>query len=308
VAIFFFNTTSVGRSDGRTAIGAAAYRAGERLRDERTGKLYNYASRQDVLHKEITLPSHFAGDAASWARDRATLWNAAEYAESRGNARVAREYLLALPHELNAQQRVHLTRALSREIADRYGVAVDAAIHAPRAAGDARNFHVHLLATTRELTRTGLGSKAGSELSGRQRFERGLGRYDDELRALRGRTATLVNSELQAAQVAVRVDHRTLAEQGIERESRARLPWGAYRAEARGLRSAIAERVREKYRARVAARTQSAGLQSLEDIRRQARENWLQMRAGATMAAMPETGKSAASGLARQGPDNDHAL
>ena len=55
----------------RTATGAAAYRAGERLRDERTGELYNYSRRQDVLHKEIVLPSLVAGNAPGWSLDSA---------------------------------------------------------------------------------------------------------------------------------------------------------------------------------------------------------------------------------------------
>ena len=274
MAIFFFRTSSVGRSTGRTAIGAAAYRAGERLRDERSGKLYNYSSRQDVLHQEITLPSQYSADTVGWARDRATLWNAAEHAESRRDSRVAREFLLNLPYELNDEQRLHLTRALAREIADRYGVAVDAAVHAPRPQGDPRNFHAHLLATTREVTAAGFGHKVGLDMNGSRRHERGLPSGADELRAIRASAALLINQELQAANVASRVDHRTLAAQGVAREPKVRLPWGAYRAEARGLHSEIAERVRAKYRARVQVRTPP----SLEEIRRQAREEWLQMR------------------------------
>jgi len=295
VAIFLFRTSSVGRSAGRTAVGAAAYRAGERLRDERSGQLYNYSGRQDVLHREITLPAQFSAGSVGWAGDRATLWNAAEYAEGRRDSRVAREYLLALPHELTDEQRVHLTRTLAREISDRYGVAVDAAIHAPRANGDSRNFHAHLLATTREVTAAGLGDKAGLDMQGSRRYERGLLSGIDELRALRASAALVINRELQAANIASRVDHRTLAAQGIAREPRVWLPWGAYRAEARGLSSDIADRVRTKYRARVQARTPA----SLEDIRKQAREDWLQMRAAEKPAPASARDKNA---------DHDFAL
>lgn len=295
MAIFLFRTSSVGRSAGRTAIGAAAYRAGERLRDERSGKLYNYSDRRDVLYREISLPSQFSAGAVSWARNRRTLWNAAELAEGRRDSRVAREFLLALPHELNDQQRVHLTRALSREISDRYGVAVDAAIHAPRPNGDPRNVHAHLLTTTREVTAAGLGDKVGLDMNGSRRYERGLPSGRDELCALRASAALLINRELQAANIASRVDHRSLAAQGIMREPRAHLPWGAYRAEARGLHSDIAERVRAKYRARVQARSPA----SLEDIRRQAREDWLQMRAVEKPVPAPAHAK---------GADHDFAL
>ena len=320
MAIFFLNVTSVGRTAGRTATGAAAYRAGERLRDERTGMLYNYASRRDVLHSEITLPSHFSSSEAAWARDRSTLWNTAEHAEVRRDSRVAREYMLALPNELNAEQRVGLTRSLSRDLADRYGVAIDAAIHAPRAHGDARNFHVHLLATTREITATGLGPKTGLDMNSSQRKIRGLVNNRDEFLALRERTATLVNDALEAAQVTVRVDHCSLAAQGIDREPRARLPWGAYMAEKRGLHSEIAARVREKYRVRIQAKAQGTAHgtapalppvvapTSMEDVRRQARENWLQLRAAPAPALEPTPVKSADQSLTRLGPDCDFGL
>jgi ATP-dependent exoDNAse (exonuclease V) alpha subunit len=110
-----------GRAGGSSAASAAAYRAGERIRDERTGRTYDHSERQDVLHKEIVLPGRFADEDMAWARDRASLWNAAESAETRKNARVAREYLVALPVELSPPQRLELVRAFSQELSDRYG-------------------------------------------------------------------------------------------------------------------------------------------------------------------------------------------
>ncbi|HLQ13016.1 MAG TPA: MobA/MobL family protein [Steroidobacteraceae bacterium] len=298
------HVSPISRGAGRTATGAAAYRAGERLRDERTGELYNYTGRQDVLHKEIVLPSRVVENAPAWSLDREQLWNAAERAESRRDSRVAREYLVALPHELNPDQHIALAGALSREIAERYGVVVDSAIHAPRAGGDPRNFHLHLLTTTREITAAGLGGKTGLDLGITQRHERGLVNSIQEFGALRARTAELVNEALQAANLLVRVDHRTLAAQGISREPQAHLPWGAWRDEKRGLYSEIAERVRGRYRERVEARSvksHSADAQSteagigegqvlparssLEDIQRRAREDWLQLRAAQGQAS-----------------------
>ena len=297
MAFFMMQVIPIARTAGRTATGAAAYRAGERLRDERTGALYNHSRRRDVLHKEIVLPARVAGNAPAWSLDRGQLWNAAERAETRRNARVAREFLFSIPHELDPEQRIALTRALSREIAERYGVVVDSALHAPRAGGDPRNFHAHLLATTREITPAGLGGKTGLDLGITQRHERGLVNSIEEFRTLRARSAELVNEALQAAQLQVRVDHRTLAAQGLLREPQAHLPWGAWQEEQRGRYSAIAESVRERYRARAhsrAATSRSAEPQaaepeiaaeraptaqpSLEEIRRQAREDWLRLR------------------------------
>src|SRR3984885_15473656 len=182
MAVYFLNMKTFGRSGGTSAASAAAYRAGERIRDERTGKTYDHSERQDVMHKEIVLPSRFADEDMAWARDRANLWNAAESAETRKNARVAREYLVALPVELSPPQRLELVRSFSQELSDRYGFAVDFVVHAPRdfPGSDPRNFHAHLLATTREVTVEGLGAKTIAELNGSQRFELGLPRAMQE--------------------------------------------------------------------------------------------------------------------------------
>src|SRR5271168_1648472 len=132
MALYFLNMKTFGRSDGASAPSAAAYRSGERIRDERTGRTYDHTDRQDVLHKEILLPARFAGADMSWATDRSTLWNAAEVAEKRKDARVAREYMIALPVELTHSQRVDVARGFAQELAERYGFAVDAVVHAPR--------------------------------------------------------------------------------------------------------------------------------------------------------------------------------
>src|SRR5471032_939916 len=83
------------------------------------------------------------------------------------NARVAREYLVALPVELSPRQRLSLVRGFSQKLTDRYGFAVDFAIHAPRdfPGSDPRNFHAHLLTTTREVKVEGLGAKTTLDMN-----------------------------------------------------------------------------------------------------------------------------------------------
>src|SRR5579862_9892043 len=203
--------SSVARGAGRRATAAAAYRAGERLRDERTGELFNYSQRRDVLHTEVFLPSALEGLPLPWARSRERLWNTAEHAERGYRARVAREYQLSLPPELGAAQRVALARTFARELTERYRVAVDLAVHQPRAGGDPRNFHAHLLTTTREVAAAGLGAKAGLDLTPVERRRRGLPDHGQEYRLLRERWATLVNEALREAHSSARVDHRSLA-------------------------------------------------------------------------------------------------
>jgi len=309
VAVYFLNLKTFGRANGSSAVSAAAYRAGERIRDERSGKTYDHSDRQDVMYKEIILPRQFAADDMSWATDRSTLWNAAESAETRTNARVAREYLVALPVELSPEQRLGLVKGFSQELADRYRFAVDCAIHAPRdfPGSDPRNFHAHLLATTREVTTEGLGAKTTLEWNDGSRREAGLGPAINELLHVRRRWAAATNEVLQEAHIQARIDHRTLRAQGIDREPQPFIPRIALEMERRGYRSDLAERLRDEYEARVAARLQRsaardaipAAPQSLEEIRRQARESWLQMRRAHAESAPRE--------LAERAKDDDLA-
>ncbi|MGH8290927.1 MAG: MobQ family relaxase [Steroidobacteraceae bacterium] len=321
MAIFHMDIKPVARGTGRTATAAAAYRAGERIRDERTGALYNHSKREDVLHKEIFLPSNLDRPDAGmeWARDRSKLWNTAEKAERQTNARVAREYGVALPAELKADQRVALARTFSREIADRYHVAVDLAIHAPRPEGDPRNFHAHLLATTREVTPEGLGPKTGLDMAGATRSELGLPPSRQEFRTLRARWAELTNEALRQANIEARVDHRTLEAQGIDREPGPQIPIAALKRERRGELSEVAGRIRERYRQRVAARNakraekgadqaterfadgaaaepesrrQSPPPQDMDARRRQAVEDWLKYHASPEGTARPPGAES----------------
>jgi ATP-dependent exoDNAse (exonuclease V) alpha subunit len=256
MAIFRIEISSVARGTGRRATAAAAYRAGERIRDERSGDLHNYRHRRDVSHTEIFLPSQLEN--AAWARNRERLWNTAEHAEKRHNARVAREYQVLLPFELNRTQRLALARALSQEIAERYKVAVDLAVHDPRPGADPRHFHAHLLTTTREVTPTGLGAKAGLDMHAVERRRHELPDHRQEYLHLRERWATLTNEALREAHLDARVDHRSLAAQGIDREPQPAIPIMHLKMEQRGLHSSVAERLRAEYRERVRFRLERA--------------------------------------------------
>jgi hypothetical protein len=318
MAVYFLTIKTFGRAANSSAVSAAAYRSGERLHDERTGKTYDHSARQDVMHKEIVLPSRFAGDEVSWARDRGSLWNSAEHAESRRNARVAREYLVALPVELSLEQQVSLTHGFAHELTDRYGFALDVAIHAPRdyPGSDPRNFHAHLLATTREVQLQGLGGKTSMEWSDATRRAAGLGPGVGEVLHVRHRWAEVTNEALRQAEIDARIDHRTLRAQGVDREPYPHIPRAAFEMERHGYRSYQAERIREEYAARVEARERerehererersvaSERPKSLDEVRREARENWLRMREGHAATAEPAAAER--SGAANLNRDED---
>jgi len=99
MASYFVRITSFSRAKGTRITRLAAYRAGERIRDERGGTTYDYSKRDDVGYKEIVLPSHLAESAdMDWARNRSTLWNTVEQSSTRRNAQLGREVLVHLPH------------------------------------------------------------------------------------------------------------------------------------------------------------------------------------------------------------------
>jgi hypothetical protein len=266
MAMYHLDIKSIKRSLGQSATGAAAYRAGERIQDERTGKVHNHSHRTDVTHTEIFLPSHFEATPMDWARDRAKLWNTAESAEKRRDSRVAREFEVSLPSELSAAQRLTLARNFAREISDRYAVAVDLAVHDPKPTGDPRHFHAHLLTTTREVTADGLGAKTGLDMGSLKRVQLGLSDHSEEYTAVRERWATVANGALKEANIEERVDHRTLSAQGIDRQPVVHLPMEFYNHQAAGLDKDVLKQIREQYRARVSARrsqaTQREGIES----------------------------------------------
>lgn len=154
MAIYHLSVKSISRSAGRSVVAAAAYRAGQELTDERQGLTHDYTRKQGVEDAFIVAP-----DGADWAQDRNALWNAAEAAEKRKDAKTGREYELALPAELDAGARKELARDFARELVERYGVVADVAIHEPGRAGDNRNHHAHILTTTRTAGADGLGAK-----------------------------------------------------------------------------------------------------------------------------------------------------
>ncbi|MCB2076206.1 MAG: MobA/MobL family protein, partial [Novosphingobium sp.] len=239
LALYRFSAEIIGRGKGYSATAAAAYRAGERIEDERTGEVHDYRRRDGVLHTEILAPE----GAPAWARDRAKLWNAVEQAERRRDAQLSRQLILALPHELTDAQRQELVRDfVQREFVSR-GMVADLAIHAPDREGDARNHHAHVMLTMRRIEGNGFGNK-----------ERGWN-DDGVLRGWRYQWARFQNRALERAGHNSRVDHRSYADQGIDREPTQHLGKWAHRMEKAGKKSRIGEQNRQ-VQARNAERAQ----------------------------------------------------
>lgn len=215
MAIYHCSMKPVARSGGRSAVAAVAYRTASRLLNERDGLVHDFTRKSGVVHTEIVLPD---GVEADWARDRSSLWNAVEFAEKRKDARVAREFEIALPHELGAAERLSLTRDFARELANRYGAAVDFAIHRPGSDGDVRNIHAHVLMTTRTVEANGLGEKTLIERENKWLLNHDQPTAQMQLRDIRQAWEAHANRHLVRAGLDVRIDHRSHLERGLEIE------------------------------------------------------------------------------------------
>ena len=209
MAIFHLSARApVTRASGRSATAAAAYRAGALICDERTGLVFDYRRRHGVLDACIQLPGgrHVA--------DRQQFWNGVEVHHRRRDAVLAREVVLALPSELDSEERAALAFGFSQEIAQEFGVGVDCALHAPSRGGDDRNFHAHLLLTACTVDAEGVLGKKAERLDPIACKRSGAA---DSVSWLRPRWQLSVNAALARNGSAERVDHRSFKDRGIER-------------------------------------------------------------------------------------------
>lgn len=200
MAIGSASVQSISRSGGRSATASAAYRTAQKITDERTGQIHDYTHKGGVVERAMYLPE------GAPAMTTAELWNKAESAENRKNSQVARELLVALPHELTEVQRRELVDAIAGAMVERYGVAAEAAIHQPGAEGDQRNHHVHLMFTTRRMDASGQLTEKTRELDVKPRSSA-------EVLWIRGMVEERTNQALEHARLDERIDMRSLADQ-----------------------------------------------------------------------------------------------
>jgi len=196
VALYHLHVKNISRSEGRSAVAAAAYRAGETLPNEREEGESAFGGKRDVVFTRIFAPAV----APDWVMDRAALWNTVEAAEKRKDARLAKEIEFALPHELPRRE----WRVVAGRMADAYvlrGHVVDLAIHED---GSGRNPHIHMMLTTRALTAEGFGGKM-READGRA--------FVQDARVL---WESIANEALAEAGSEVMIDSRSHAERGLE--------------------------------------------------------------------------------------------
>ena len=211
MALYHFSVKAISRADGRSVVACAAYRAGEKLTCEYYGKEQDYTKKTGVEFTNIYAPEN----TKSVLLDRNQLWNSVEKVERKKNALLAREFEIAFPSELNAQQRKKMLDELCQNLVKKHGVIVDAAIHAPHKDGgsDERNYHAHIMFTTRAIDpHTG-------EFSAKKYRDFSRDSGTKTVCHWRESFADLTNRHLEKAGYDVRVDHRSYRDQGIELEA-----------------------------------------------------------------------------------------
>ena len=223
MAIYHFSAKVIQRSQGRSAIAAAAYRAAEALHDETLGRTFNYLDKPGVVHSEILLPE---GAPTRWL-NRSVLWNEAQQVERRKDAVLAREIELALPRELSQAEAIALVQDFVREQFVKRGMVADLNLHWGQSAGGEAQPHVHIMLTMRRVVPGPAGHPEEAVFGLKERA------WNDKalLRSWRARWAELVNKRLIEAGIDGQVDHRSNAVRGIDLEPQNKVgPAGARRA------------------------------------------------------------------------------
>lgn len=245
MAIYHCTCKIISRGQGRSAVGAAAYRSGEKLYNEYDGIEHDYTKKGGVVYSEIML----CENAPKEYQDRQTLWNAVEQIEKSSKAQLAREYEVALPVELSREEQIKLVRDFAKENFVDNGMCVDFSIHDK----EDGNPHAHIMLTTRPIEQdNSWGVKQKKEYildkNGQKQYDKKKQTYKcktvkttnwdskEFLQRSRESWAEKVNQELEKKSLPQRIDHRSLKEQGIDRVPTIH-EGGARKLEKRGIKT-----------------------------------------------------------------------
>ena len=197
MAIYHYSVNIISRSAGRSATAAAAYRAAEKIRDNRTGEIHDYTKKKGVDEKFILAPP----SAPSWVFNRSLLWNKVEEVERRKDSQLSREINIALPTELDKSQQLKLVQEFVTDELVKEGMIADVAFHNL----NSHNPHAHIMLTMREINQQGFGFK-NRDWNKKELLEK-----------QREAWAVHTNRALELAGVRQIIDHRSLEAQGINR-------------------------------------------------------------------------------------------
>ena len=259
MAMVHIATKAISRKAGQSAVASAAYRAGDVLDDAKYGKTHDYSKKSGVMSSDIVLP--FSLRALGVSVDRETLWNTAEAAETRSDSRVAREWLINLPYELDEYDRHQLAINFAQKLCDDMDVIADVCIHRPvmklpfdpnvppsskylregEENPDPRNFHAHILVTTRAPT---IGPnktlafdpklKTPFEWSNKKRKAHDLPSSMQEIKRIREMWVDTANKVLAEYHLPL-MDARSYKDQGLDQQPTIKMGVEATAMERRGI-------------------------------------------------------------------------
>ena len=201
MAIFSLNVQVIGRNSGRSAVAAAAYRAGENILEDRTGDRFDYSKKSGIAHTQIMAPE----GSPDWVKDRSELWNSVEHREKRKDSRLCREFQIAIPKELNKKEQIKLVQEyVKSEFIDK-GMVADIAIHDPHKEGKDRNPHAHIMVSTREMKTDGWSKDTNRSFNKKEKVNEWREGWTEK-----------ANSALERSGSKERIDHRSLKDQHAE--------------------------------------------------------------------------------------------
>lgn len=229
MALYHFHVTQIKRSEGRTAVASAAYRAGEKLHNLWDGETHDYTKKGGVILAEIMLPEY----APERFFDRSTLWNEVEQVEKNYNAQLAYSFDMALQNEFSLEENIELAREFVQKYFVSDGMICDLGVHQPdKEEGGIPNPHFHVLAPIRPLNEDGTwGAKQRREYhldenSNRIKKENGGWEFDavsttnwgrpETLNMWRQAWADIVNDKFREKGLECRIDHRSYVNQGLD--------------------------------------------------------------------------------------------
>ncbi len=152
MAIFHIDFKILKRSEGKSSLYLSAYNSRARLKDEKTGLVFNYEKKkEDLMHTDILLPNN----APERFKNRSVLWNEVEK-QKRKDSQLARTFICALPRSLSLEENKKLIEEYIQKNFINKGMCADYAIH-----NDAENNnpHAHVMLTMQNVNETGFLNK-----------------------------------------------------------------------------------------------------------------------------------------------------
>ena len=280
-------TKAISRKAGQSAVACAAYRAGDVLEDAKYGKVHDYSKKDGVMSSDIVMPASLKG--LDVKIDREMLWNTAEAFEVRSDSRVAREWLINLPYELPEDERHALALEFAQKLCDDMNVIADVCLHRPvmklpfdpnakpsskrlregEQNPDPRNFHAHIMVTTRAPVIGPDGKlafdpkfKIPFEWSNKKRQQNDLPSSREEIKRIRKLWVDTANQRLKQHNLPL-MDERSYKDQGLDQQPTIKMGVEATAMERRGITTQKGETNRK-----IQARNHAVLEQRREDERR----------------------------------------